>query len=61
VKPSPRLLLTVALGLAAMPMVTAAAGEPACDDPVAHTIHDVEEATHLHALHVVEDAYCGIR
>jgi hypothetical protein len=33
---------------------------PACDDPVAGAIHQVEEATHLHALHEVEETYCAI-
>jgi hypothetical protein len=33
---------------------------PACDDPVAGAIHEVEEATHLHALHEVEEAYCDV-
>jgi hypothetical protein len=64
---SPRLLLTAALGLAALPLLTAAAPatvssiDPACSDPVARTIHQAEETTGLRALHTVEEAYCAAR
>jgi hypothetical protein len=60
------LLLTAAVA-AAFPLVVAAApapttvAGPACDDAVARTIHAAEEATHLHALHTVEEAYCAVR
>jgi hypothetical protein len=58
-----RLTLAAALAVSALPMAGTAAlahGEPACDDPVAETIHDLEEATHLHQLHALEEAYCGL-
>jgi hypothetical protein len=63
---SPRLLLTAALGLAALPLLTAAAPanvsvSAACSDPVAGAIHRVEGATGLRALHTVEEAYCAAR
>ena len=58
-----RLTLAAALAVAALPMAGTAAlahGEPACDDPAAETIHELEEATGLHALHEVEEAYCDL-
>jgi hypothetical protein len=58
-----RLTLPAVLAAAALPMAGSAAlahGEPACDDPVAETIHELEEATHLHQLHEVEEAYCEL-
>jgi hypothetical protein len=50
----------VPLTIAAAPAPTTSAG-PACDDAVAQAIHAAEEATHLHALHAVEEAYCAVR
>jgi hypothetical protein len=58
-----RLTLAAALAVAALPLAGPAAfahGEPACDDPVAEAIHEAEEATHLHQLHALEEAYCGL-
>jgi hypothetical protein len=57
--------LVAVLGLAAaspllVGFVGADDGSSACNDPVAGAIHDLEEATHLHALHEVEEAYCAI-
>lgn len=59
----PRLMLTAVLALGALPVAGAAAfahGEPACDDPVAETVHELEEATGLHPLHELEEAYCDL-
>jgi hypothetical protein len=56
---SRRLALTAALGLAALPLLTAAG--PACTDPVAGAIHTAEDVTGVHALHAVEEAYCSVR
>jgi hypothetical protein len=50
----------VPLTVAAAPAPTTSAG-PACEDAVARAIHQAEEATHLHALHAVEEAYCTVR
>jgi hypothetical protein len=58
-----RLTLAAALAVAALPVAGTAAlahSEPACDDPVAETIHELEEATGLHPLHEVEEAYCDL-
>jgi hypothetical protein len=58
-----RLTLVAALAVGSIPMAGAAAfahGEPACDDPVAGVIHEVEEATHLYPLHELEEAYCAL-
>ena len=58
-----RVTLAAALTVAALPMAGTAAvahGDPACDDPVAETVHEIEEATGLHALHEVEEAYCSL-
>jgi hypothetical protein len=58
---SRRLTLTAGL-VAAFPLLVGFVGPdhdgPHCDDPVAEVVHEVEGATHLHALHAVEVVYC---
>ncbi|WP_052664528.1 hypothetical protein [Nitriliruptor alkaliphilus] len=58
----PRRLATAAGLVAAFPLIVGFVGpdhgDPHCDDPIAEVIHEVEEATHIHALHDVEVVYC---
>ncbi len=54
-----RLMLVTALAVGVMPLGAAAFAAPACNDPVANEIHELEEATGLEPLHDVEKAYCA--
>ena len=54
-------LTATALTLATLPAVADPEdphGPPHCDDEVAVALHDVEQDTHVHALHDVEVVYC---